>query len=99
MRVISVKRLRDFWEQHGHEDAEGPLKAWYREVKNSVWQKPSDIKEKYRSASIVRNERVVFNIAGNKYRLVCKVAFGSEKIFIRFIGTHQQYDKIDVETV
>jgi mRNA interferase HigB len=100
MRVISKRTLREFWESTPkYADSEDPLKAWYREAKQAMWLTPADIKEQYRNASILKNNRTVFNIAGNKYRLVVEINYPAQMIFIRFIGTHQEYDKIDVETI
>jgi mRNA interferase HigB len=99
MRNISRKVLRQFWETRGHADAEQPLKAWFREASKADWSSSSAVKAMYRSASIVGNNRVVFNIAGNKYRLVVKVNYPYRTIYIRFMGTHGQYDQIDVTEV
>jgi mRNA interferase HigB len=96
MRVISRKRLRQFWEKPQYADAEQPLKAWFREVSKSDWSSPLSIKAIYRNASIVGNGRVVFNIAGNKYRLVVKMNYPYRVVYIRFVGTHRQYDQINV---
>jgi len=97
MRIISVKTLREFWKKYP--DAEQPLKAWVDEARKAHWQQPSDIKALYRSCSIVKNRRVVFNIKGNTYRLVVAIAFNQEIIYVKFIGTHGEYDKINVETI
>ena len=97
MRIISRKVLREFWEIHP--DAQQPLQAWYADVKKADWQSPMDIKNVYRNASIVANNRVVFNIKGNKYRLVVAVQYEYRLVYIRFVGTHQAYDKIDVTTI
>jgi len=94
MRVIDRSTLTTFWQQHV--DAEGPLKAWFAEAKKATWQTMADIKQQYRSASIIDSERVVFNIGGNKYRLVVKFWFPGQTIWIKFIGTHKEYDTIDV---
>ncbi len=100
MRVIAKRTLREFWESTPkYADAEDPLRAWYREAKQATWQTPADVKEQYRNASILKNNRTVFNIAGNKYRLVVEINYAAQIIFIRFIGTHQEYDSIDVETI
>ncbi len=100
MRIIAKRTLREFWESsHQYADSEEPLKAWYREAKQAIWLTPADIKEQYRNASILKNNRTVFNIAGNKYRLAVEINYPAQIIFIRFIGTHQEYDKIDVETI
>jgi mRNA interferase HigB len=100
MRVIAKRTLREFWESTPkYADAEDPLRAWYREAKQASWLTPADVKEQYRNASILKNNRIVFNIAGNKYRLVVEINYIAQIIFIRFIGTHQEYDSIDVEII
>ena len=97
MRIIAKRTLREFWILHGN--AEGPLKAWHAEARVVSWRRPADIKARYASASILRGNRVVFNIGGNKYRLIVEIHYASEIVFIRFVGTHQQYDAIDAEVV
>ena len=97
MRIIKLSDLKDFWEQHS--DAEQSLKAWYAEAKAADWKEPSDIKSHYRTASILKDSRVVFNISGNKYRLVVKINYRFSVIYIRFIGTHKEYDAIDAEAI
>ncbi|MGB0694627.1 MAG: type II toxin-antitoxin system HigB family toxin [Rhodospirillaceae bacterium] len=97
MRVISRPPLIDF--QKTHPDSKGALETWYHEAKKADWDSPIAIKLKYRSASFVGNNRVVFNICGNKYRLVVKLNYHAKIIFIRFIGTHRDYDTINVEEV
>jgi mRNA interferase HigB len=99
MRVISVKRLKDFWENKNHADAEQPLRAWYAEAKAADWKNPNEIKAKYHSASFVGNNRVVFNVRGNHYRLVAAIRYEFKIVYIRFIGTHEQYDKINAGNV
>ncbi|MGC9523897.1 MAG: type II toxin-antitoxin system HigB family toxin [Anaerolineae bacterium] len=99
MRIIALRTLREFWEQPNCGDAEQPLKAWYAEAKNASWRTPADIKAQYGNASIVGDNRVVFNIGGNKYRLVVKFHYNTGIGYVRFIGTHQAYDGIDVETI
>ena len=99
MRVIAIRTLREFWECPEYADSQGQLEAWNREVKHAEWSDPLDIKAQFRSASILKGGRVVFNIAGNKYRLVVWVNYPAQAIFIKFIGTHKQYDKIDAETI
>jgi mRNA interferase HigB len=96
MRIISRKALRQFWRKQEYADAEQPLRAWFREASAADWSNPSAIKAMYRSASLLGNSRVVFNIAGNKYRLVVKVNYRYRVMYIRFVGTHRQYDKINV---
>ena len=97
MRVIAVSTLRAFWERHP--DAEQPLKAWYEEATSATWTQPADIKALYRSASVLKNRRVVFNIKGNDYRLIVAVACKLEIVYVKFVGTHQEYDAVDAETV
>lgn len=97
MRIIAVKTLKLFWQKHN--DAEQPLKAWYAEVKSANWRSPAEIKRFYRSASILGNNRVVFNIKGNSYRLVTAVNYDFKIVYIRFIGTHKEYDKINAEEI
>ena len=97
MRIIAKKALRGFWEKH--RDAEEPLLAWFREVEHEDWDTPAKVKEKYRSASIVGNDRVVFNIKGNSYRLVVRVNYRARIVLVRFVGTHAEYDRIDVKEV
>ena len=100
MRIIATRTLREFWESRPeYRDAKGPLEAWIQEARKANWESPADIKDQYRSASIVKGNRVVFNIHGNKYRLVVKINFGIGIVYIRFIGTHGQYDKINAEEV
>ncbi len=97
MRVIAVAALRAFWQQRT--DAEQPLKAWFEEASKATWTQPSDIKAKYRGASILKNRRVIFNIKGKDYRLVVAVAYRLQIVYVKFIGTHQQYDAIDAHTI
>lgn len=97
MKIIAVKILREFWS--AYPDSEQQLKAWVEEVRKAAWAQPAEIKEKYRSASILKNRRVVFNIKGNDYRLVVAVAYRFQAVYVKFVGTHGQYDEIDAETV
>lgn len=97
MRIVAVSYLRDFW--YRHPDAEQPLKSWADEVKKAVWSQPADIKAHYRSASVLKNRRVVFNIKGNDYRLVASVAHRYQAVYVKFIGTHAEYDAVDAETI
>lgn len=100
MRVIKKRTLINFWEDNPeYFDAKEPLEAWYQEAKRADWTTPHDIKAQYKNAGILQDSRVVFNIAGNKYRLVVRINFPHSVVYIRFVGTHKQYDKIDVETV
>ena len=93
MRVIAKKILRDFWVSHP--DSEQQLKSWFQEASKSFWKRPGDIKKEYSSASILEDNRVVFNIKGNHYRLIVKINYDYGMVWIRFIGTHAAYDKID----
>jgi mRNA interferase HigB len=97
VRVIAQSSLSSFWERDGHDDAERPLRAWYAEAEAADWRTPADIKAAYGSASILQSGRAVFNIKGNKYRLVVHVRY--PYVYVRFIGTHEQYDRIDAQTV
>ena len=97
MRIIAKKALREFWTRCP--DAEKPLLAWYREVVEEDWDTPVKVKAKYRNASIVGSDRVVFNIKGNDYRLVVRINYPYRTVYVRFVGTHAEYDAIDVEEV
>lgn len=97
LRVISRKTLVQFWT--AHPDAEQPLKAWFKETEQARWGSPNDLKRQYPSASVLNNNRVVFNIKGNKYRLITMINFDYGQVFIRFVGTHAEYDKIDATTI
>jgi len=97
MRVIAIPVLRQFWEKHP--DAEEPLKAWYEEASKAVWMQPADIKAHYRSASILKNRRVVFNIKGNDYRLIVSLSYKLQIAYVKFIGTHKEYDAVDAQTI
>lgn len=98
MRIISVGILRDFWQKPGRRDAEQPLRAWVHIVKSAEWSRPTDIKAMFRSADILPKGRVVFDIGGNKYRLVAAVHYRGKRVYVRFIRTHQDYDSIDART-
>jgi mRNA interferase HigB len=97
MRIAAVSTLRVFWQQHP--EAEQPLRAWYQEALSASWTQPADIKERYRSASILKNRRAVFNIKGNDYRLVVAIAYQLQIVCIKFIGTHREYNQVDAETI
>jgi len=99
MRVVSRAALREFWELPIYQDSEQPLKSWYEEAKNANWQNPQEIKDQYRNASFVGNNRVVFNIHGNKYRLIVAVNYKFAMVYIRFVGAHAEYDKVDATTI
>lgn len=97
MRVIAKKILREFWEKRN--DAEEQLKTWYKEASKADWSSPNDVKKEYIKASILKNRRVVFDICGNSYRLIVKINYERKWVFVRFIGTHSDYDKIDAENI
>jgi mRNA interferase HigB len=97
MRVISKRTLQDFWINHS--DSMNPLAAWYTEAMKALWQSPQDIKSQYKTASFLRDNRVVFNIGGNKYRLIVKINYPYNTVYVRFVGTHAQYDKINAEEI
>jgi len=97
MRIIALGTLRIFWQKHAN--AEIPLRSWYASASRADWRSPADVKAAYRSASFVANNRVVFNIKGNEYRLVMAVHYNRGMMFVRFIGTHSEYDKIDAATI
>lgn len=97
MRIIARRTLREFWQKHP--DAEQPLKAWFAEASQAQWLSPNDIKQTYRNASIIANNRVVFNIKGNSYRLIVHIRYDIGILFIRFVGNHQDYDKVDATTI
>jgi len=100
MRVIALSTLKAFW-RHGstYVDAREPVLAWYRHAVAADWSAPADVKADFGNASILKDGRVVFNIAGNKYRLVVWINYPYRVIYVRFIGTHAQYDRIDAQTV
>ncbi len=97
MRVISRKALREHWEKRA--ESEQALKAWFKEAEEAIWRTPNEVKQQYGSASIVGNDRVVFNICGNKYRLVVAINYAFSVVYVRFVGTHEEYDAIDAETI
>jgi len=97
LRIIAKRALREYWEQNP--DAEQQLLSWYKECNKSEWENPNEIKKMYSSASILKNSRVVFNICGNKYRLIVEINFPRKWVFIRFIGTHKEYDKVNANTI
>jgi len=97
MRIISKKTLKNFYEQPKYSDSKNALEAWHKEVLKLEWNTPNEIKAMYRSASIIGDTKVVFNIAGNKYRLIVTINYNAKIVFVKFIGTHKEYDKINVE--
>ena len=100
MRIIAKRTLRKFWEDHPQgRGARSALESWHAEVTHAAWAGPAEVKAMYGDASILNRGRVVFNIAGNKYRLVVHINYPYRIVFIRFVGTHHEYDAIDVETI
>ena len=97
MKIVAISTLRSFWDRHP--DAEQPLKAWHDEARHARWKTPQDIRNQYVSASFVGRNRIVFNIKGNDYRLIVAVAYRFQAVYIKFVGTHAQYDRIDAATV
>ena len=97
MRIIKQKTLKDFWEKHTN--SEQALKAWYYEASHASWSSFADIKAKFHSADVLPGNRVVFNIKGNSYRLVVQIHYNTKVVYIRFVGTHAEYDKINAETI
>ena len=97
MRIIARRTLKDFWEKHP--DAKSQLEAWYREVKLATWSKSADVKTRYPEASIVGRDRVVFDICKNRYRLIVVIKYKFHVVYIRFIGTHAEYGRIDVKEI
>ena len=96
-RIFAKSTLREYWEKHA--DSEQYLKTWYDTAMSSDWKTPDDVKQTYANASILKGGRIVFNIKGNLYRLIVKFNFEKQWAFIRFIGTHAEYDKIDANTI
>lgn len=96
-RIFAKSTLREHWEKHP--DSEQYLKTWYDTAMSSDWKIPNDVKQTYANASILKDGRVVFNIKGNSYRLIVKFNFEKQWAFIRFIGTHAEYDNIDANTI
>jgi mRNA interferase HigB len=100
MRVIALSTLKAFWAGGApHQDAEQPALAWYRDVLKADWATPAAVKAQFGTASILKDGRVVFNLAGNKYRLVVWINYPYRVVYVRFIGTHRQYDAIDAQTI
>ena len=96
-RIIAKRTIHEFWEIFP--DSKDYLETWYETVKGAEWKTPNDIRQFYATVSILKNSRVVFNIKGNDYRLVAKINYEKQWLFIRFIGTHKEYDKIDADNI
>lgn len=99
MRIIAKSTLKAFWQKKEYSDSEQPLKIWYQEASKADWNTPNEVKAQYGNASIIGNNRVVFNIAGNKYRLIVAANFKYKCMYVCFIGTHKQYDAVNAEEV
>lgn len=99
MRIIAKSRLRKYWERAGNEQAQPYLTEWYHFCLRHSWSTPQEVKNTFGHASIVRNNRVVFNVKGNDYRIVCALDYRRQAMFIKFVGTHAEYDAVDVEVV
>jgi mRNA interferase HigB len=97
VRIIAKKRLREFFEKPLYRDSKSALEAWHQEMLKSSYSNPNEIKDKYRNASIIGDNKIIFNICGNKYRLIVKINYYAKIVFIKFIGTHKQYDKINIK--
>lgn len=95
MRIIALKTIKEFWNKHP--ETEQQLRAWYDEVKKADWRKPNDLLREFPNVRVIKNDRAIFNIKGNKYRLVIAVKYDFKIVYIRFIGTHKEYDKINAE--
>lgn len=100
MRVIALSTLKAFWaDRPEYRDAQDPALAWYRDVLKADWAGPAAVKAQFGTASVLKNGRVVFNLGGNKYRLVVWINYPYRVVYVRFIGTHRQYDAIDAQTI
>ncbi len=98
MQIIARRTLKEFWDRHPQ--AEAPLEAWYAQVKSASWQSPADIKREFgATVDFIADNRVIFDIGGNKYRLIVHVAYRFKRVLVKFVGTHKDYDRIDPETV
>jgi mRNA interferase HigB len=97
VRIIAKRTLRNFWTKH--KDCEQQLKSWYKEAEDAIWKGPNEIKTDYPAASFLAENRVVFNLKGNKYRLVVKINYSYKIVWIRFVGTYSEYDKIDATKI
>lgn len=97
MRVIAKRTSREFWEKYA--DAETPLKVWYKNASEAEWKNNNELKRQFKNASLIGNDRVVFNVKGNTYRLVVAIDYEKKIVWIKFIGYHKDYDRIDVKTI
>jgi mRNA interferase HigB len=99
MRIIAVSTLKAFWEQAAYREGEQPLRTWVQVTKKARWSDPPTVKATFNTADILKAGRVIFDIGGNKYRLVTQINYAHHVVYIRFVGTHRQYDQIDAQTV
>ncbi|RFO97352.1 addiction module toxin RelE [Rhodoferax lacus] len=99
MHIVALRNLESFWLRPGNGAAEGAFKAWLAEAKQAQWTTPQDVKSRYANASFIANNRVVFNIKGNDYRLIVAIAYKMQYIYVKLIGSHAEYDKVDAATV
>ncbi|WP_426023753.1 type II toxin-antitoxin system HigB family toxin [Brevundimonas sp. PWP3-1b1] len=97
MNVVARKTLQTFWTRHT--PAKGPLTNWYNHVRAADWRSPQDVRDDFRSADFVGDNRVIFDVGGNKYRVVVRISYTFKQVLVKFVGTHAEYDRIDVETV
>ena len=97
MNVVTHRRLRSFWAEHA--DAEGPLTAWFEIARKAEWKDTHAVRADFRSADFVADNRVIFNIGGNRYRLIVRISYEYKQVLVKFVGTHADYDKIDAATV
>ena len=97
MNVVARKTLQAFWTRHP--PARGPLTSWYNHVKAADWRSPQDVRDDFRSADFVGDNRVIFDVGGNKYRVVVRISYTFKQVLVKFVGTYAEYDRIDVETV
>ena len=99
MHVVALRNLQSYWQQPRRSAAQGALRAWFAEAKLAQWTCPQDVKNQYANASIIAHNRVVFNIKGNDYRLIVAIAYKMQYVYVKFIGTHAEYDKVDASAV
>lgn len=99
MHIVALRNLEKVWQQPKGKAAEGALKAWFAEAKTAKWASPQEVKNQYANASVIANNRIVFNIKGNDYRLIVAIAYKTQYVYVKFIGTHADYDKVDATTV
>jgi mRNA interferase HigB len=100
VRIIAKRTLRQFWERNPRfADAKRALEDWYAQVSQADWATPAEVKTQYGDVSILKGSRAVFNVCGNKYRLIVKINYPYRVVYVRFVGTHAEYDTIDAETI